>query len=245
MDRETKEHLLRWWEPLLSLIHREAEETEICHRPAEVIFITLSSFLSSSLAYFLYLISPLYLPSLSILLHSHLRLYAALFVLPSLLLSFHSLLSFLSVPLFPFMPVFLFICIIYSFTPFISSYIILSIKFFHNFLYHPISPIPFVFCLIAFFLLPSFSLSTARCKERELSLSSALLKTEISAPGGTQITNSDIFIICTIETLVHYSKHFLYTEKMVRPKAQNGSSIIAAQHFFNFIHILFFVKTVS
>lgn len=31
----------------------------------------------------------------------------------------------------------------------------------------------------------------------------------------TPNTNSDIFIICTIETLVHYSKHFLYTEKMV------------------------------
>lgn len=60
------------------------------------------------------------------------------------------------------------------------------------------------------------------------------------APGEGKITNSDIFIICTIETLVHYSKHFLYTEKMVRPKAQNGSSIVAAQHFFNFIHILFF-----
>lgn len=81
--------------------------------------------------------------------------------------------------------------------------------------------------------------------EGHISLSSAPLKTQLSAPGGTQITNSDIFIICTIETLVHYSKHFLYTEKMVRPKAQNGSSIIAAQHFFNFIHILFFVKTVS
>lgn len=66
-----------------------------------------------------------------------------------------------------------------------------------------------------------------------------------TTPGEREITNSDIFIICTIETLVHYSKHFLYTEKMVRPKAQNGSSFVAAQHFFNFIHILFFVKTVS
>lgn len=55
-----------------------------------------------------------------------------------------------------------------------------------------------------------------------------------SAPEGAQITNSDIFIICTIETLVHYSKHFLHTEKMVRPKAQNGSGRIAAQHFFPF-----------
>lgn len=48
------------------------------------------------------------------------------------------------------------------------------------------------------------------------------------------------FIICTIETSVHYSKHLLYTEKMVGPEAQNGSRKFAAQHFFHFIHILLF-----
>lgn len=88
-------------------------------------------------------------------------------------------------------------------------------------------------------------LSSPGIDEEKESYRPLLSITELSAPDGAQITNSDIFIICTIETLVHYSKHFLYTEKMVRPKAQNGSSIIAAQHFFNFIHIVFFVKIVS
>lgn len=41
MDSDKKGgRLLRWREALLSLIHREAEATQISHRPAEVIFIT-------------------------------------------------------------------------------------------------------------------------------------------------------------------------------------------------------------
>jgi len=86
-----------------------------------------------------------------------------------------------------------------------------------------------------------FNKNMDRRLEREMSYS-AFQKSKCNAPEKANITNSDIFIICTIETLIHYSKHFLYTEKMVRPKAQNGSSIVAAQHFFNFIHILFFCK---
>lgn len=42
---------------VLSLIHTEAEETEIYHRPAVAILIAPASFLSLSLASFLYLIS--------------------------------------------------------------------------------------------------------------------------------------------------------------------------------------------